>query len=245
MVKGPPSWNERCVLVIFVLFWAYAVFGCRFCFTSGFMSPFLPSFLFVSFCFCSTGQLVPRAVRDFCNIPFERRCLVGIGDTCWRFFSLRGILCSFPPSTLLIQFCLSSTSQPVSCAVRDICNILSKRRCLVGICDSCWWFFSLCGFLCTFPPSTLFIQFCLCSISQRVSGVVKEFCNIPSECMAVPCWHWWHLLAVLLITWHPLFFPTINLVHPVLSLLYQSACFWCCQGILQYPFWAAVPCRHW
>ena len=25
-------------------------------------------------------------------------------------------------------------------------------------------------------------------------------------------------------------------VHSVLSLLYQSACFWCCQGILQYPF---------
>ena len=121
VVKGPPSWNERCVLVIFVLFWAYAVFGCRFCFTSSFTSPFLPSFLFVSFCFCSTSQLVPRAFRDFCNIPFERRCLVGIGDTCWRFFSLRGILCSFPPSTL---FCLSSTSQPVSCAVRDIPTLM-------------------------------------------------------------------------------------------------------------------------
>ena len=31
-------------------------------------------------------------------------------------------------------------------------------------------------------------------------------------------------------------FPTINLIHPILSQFYQSACLLCCRGFLQYPF---------
>ena len=34
----------------------------------------------------------------------------------------------------------------------------------------------------------------------------------------------------------PFVFSTLNHDHPVLSQLYQSYCFWCYKGFLQYPF---------